>query len=163
MPADPGRRPSTRSEGSSFPRRTNWAKDQALATSALITALQRPSGRTADPEYVPLLTLKALATRCQSLAAEIAAAGAALQGILDAYAPMLCDLPGVGTYVASQLLITVGKNPDRSENKAQFASLVGVAPVPEDELAPVRNVEFYSTLPWSLSDRCGHHRKYPEY
>jgi hypothetical protein len=35
---------------------------------------------------VTLLTLKALATRCQSLGAEIAAADAALQEILDAYA-----------------------------------------------------------------------------
>ncbi|UKA75065.1 transposase [Arthrobacter sp. FW306-07-I] len=108
------------------------AKYRALATSALITALQRtrPSGHTAEPEYVTLLTLKALATRCQSLAAEIAAADAALQEIIDAYAPMLCDLPGVGTDVASQLLVTVGDNPDRLGNEAQFASLVGVAPVP---------------------------------
>ena len=43
---------------------------------------------------------------------------------------MLCDLPGVGTDVASQLLVTVGDNPDRLGNEAQFASLVGVAPVP---------------------------------
>lgn len=43
---------------------------------------------------------------------------------------MLCDLPGVGTEVASQLLITFGDNPDRLGNEAQFASLVGVAPVP---------------------------------
>lgn len=103
-----------------------------MTTSALIPALQRtrPSGHTADQEYVTLLTLKALATRCQSLAAEIAAADAALQEILDAYAPLLCDLPGVGTEVASQLLVTVGDNPDRLGNEAQFASLVGVAPVP---------------------------------
>ena len=43
---------------------------------------------------------------------------------------MLCDLPGVGTEVASQLLVTVGDNPDRMGNEAQFASLVGVAPIP---------------------------------
>jgi transposase len=108
------------------------AKYRALATSALIPALQRtrPSGHMADPEYVTLLTLKALAARCQALGTEIAAADAALKEILDSYAPMLCDLPGVGTEVASQLLITVGDNPDRLGNEAQFASLVGVAPVP---------------------------------
>lgn len=78
---------------------------RAMATPALLPALQRtrPSGHTTDPEYVTLLTLKALATRCQSLAAEIATADAALKEIIDAYAPMLCDLPGVGTDVASQL------------------------------------------------------------
>ena len=78
----------------------------------MISALQRTRHR-ADPEYVCLLTLKALATRCQSPTAEIATADAALQEILDTYAPMLCDLPGVGTEVASQHLVTVGDNPDR--------------------------------------------------
>lgn len=108
------------------------AKYRALGTSQMITALQRtrPSGHMADPEYACLLTLKALATRCNSLAAEIATADAALQEILDTYAPMLCDLQGVGTEVASQLLVTVGDNPDRLGNEAQFASLVGVAPIP---------------------------------
>lgn len=108
------------------------AKYRGLRTPALIAALQRarPSGDIADPEYVCLLTLKALAARCQSLSAEIAAADAALQEILDTYAPMLCDLPGVGTEVASQILVTVGDNPDRLANEAQFASLVGVAPIP---------------------------------
>lgn len=77
-----------------------------------------------------LLTLKALAARRQSLSAEITATDAALQEIIDAYAPMLCDLPGVGTEVASQLLVTVGDNPDRIGNAAQFAALVGVAPIP---------------------------------
>lgn len=108
------------------------AKYRALATTALITALHRarPSGHLADPAYVTLLTLKTLAARCQALGTEIEAAEAALKEVLDSYAPMLCDLPGVGTEVASQLLITVGDNPDRLGNEAQFASLVGVAPVP---------------------------------
>jgi transposase len=108
------------------------AKYRGMGGTAMITALQRsrPSGHIADPEYVCLVTLKALATRCQSLAAEVAAADAALREILDTYAPMLCDLPGVGTEVASQLLVTVGDNPDRLGNEAQFAALVGVAPIP---------------------------------
>lgn len=108
------------------------ARYRTLGATALITALQRtrPSGHMGDPTFVCLLTLKALATRCQSLSAEITATDAALQEILDTYAPMLCDLPGVGTEVASQLLVTVGDNPDRLGNEAQFASLVGVAPIP---------------------------------
>jgi len=108
------------------------AKYRGLGTPALITALQRarPSGHVADPEYVTLLTLKALAVRYQSLAAEIAAADASLQEILDTYAPMLCDLTGVGTEVASQLLVTVGDNPERIGSEPQFAALVGAAPIP---------------------------------
>ena len=87
------------------------ARYRTLGATALITALQRtrPSGHMGDPTFVCLLTLKALATRCQSLSAEITATDAALQEILDTYAPMLCDLPGVGTEVASQLLGTVGR------------------------------------------------------
>ncbi|MGA8788137.1 MAG: transposase [Paenarthrobacter sp.] len=98
----------------------------------MITALHRtrPSGHIADPEYVCLLTLKALATRCNSLAVEIATADAALKEILHVYALMLCDLTGVGTKVATQLMVTVGDNPDRIGNEAQFAALVGVAPIP---------------------------------
>lgn len=108
------------------------AKYRGLGTPALITALQRsrPTGHVADTEYVCLLTLKVLATRCHSLSAEIDSADAAMKEILNSYAPMLCDLPGVGTEVASQLLVTVGDNPDRLGSEAQFAALVGVAPVP---------------------------------
>ena len=92
------------------------AKYRALATSSADScpAAHETFGHMADPEYVTLLTLKALGSPMPVLATEIAAADAALKEILDAYAPMLCDLPGVGTDVASQLLITVGDNPDRS-------------------------------------------------
>ncbi|WP_416417196.1 IS110 family transposase [Paenarthrobacter aromaticivorans] len=43
---------------------------------------------------------------------------------------MLRDLQGVGTDVASQLLVTVGDNPERVSSEAKFAALVGVAPIP---------------------------------
>lgn len=89
----------------------------------MINALQAPGLRAiADPEYVCLLTLKALATRGQALAAETAAAYAALQEILGRCAPMLCDLPVVGIEIASQLLSTLGDNPDRLGNEPQFAA-----------------------------------------
>ncbi|MFK4296662.1 transposase [Arthrobacter sp. GAS37] len=108
------------------------AKYRGMATPAMITALHRSrqSGHMADPEYMTALTLKTLATRYQALAEEITAADAALQEILDSYAPLLCDLAGVGQDVASQLLVTVGDNRGRIGNEAQFAALVGVAPVP---------------------------------
>jgi hypothetical protein len=35
---------------------------------------------------------------------------------------MLCDLPRVGTEGASQLLVTVGDNPDHLGNEAHFAA-----------------------------------------
>lgn len=108
------------------------AKYRGLGTLAMITGLQRarPSGHIADPGYVTLLTLKALAVRYHSLAGEIAAADAALQEILDTYAPLLCDLTGVGPEVASQFLVTVGDNLERIGSEPQFAAMVGVAPIP---------------------------------
>lgn len=108
------------------------AKYRGLGTSAMITALQRtrPTGQITDPEHVCLMTLKRLAVRYQTLSAEITEADAALHTILDTYAPTLCDLPGVGPEAASQLLVTVGDNPDRLTDEAKFASLVGVAPIP---------------------------------
>ncbi|KRE82852.1 transposase [Arthrobacter sp. Soil764] len=108
------------------------AKFRGIVTSAMIATLARakPAGHLADPSHVTAWTLKKLARRYQSLTDEIAEADAALKEILDAYAPLLCDLPGVGVEVASQLLVTVGDNSERVGSEAQFAALVGVAPVP---------------------------------
>jgi transposase len=108
------------------------SKYRSLSTSALITTLvrSRPSGHPADTGYITALTLKTLAIRCQSLRSEIASTDALLQEFLDSYAPLLTELPGVGVEVATQLLVTVGDNPERINNEAQFAALTGTAPVP---------------------------------
>ena len=108
------------------------AKYRGMVTSAMITTMARakPGGHLADPVHVTVWTLKKLARRYQSLAEEIAEADSALKEILDAYAPLLCDLPGVGVEVASQLLVTMGDNLERVGSEAQFAALAGVAPIP---------------------------------
>ena len=105
---------------------------RGLNTSAMILSLSRsrPTGHIADTSYVTSLTLKTLAVRYQTLSSEIDTVDAGLKEILDSYAPLLCDLAGVGTEVASQLLVTVGDNPERVNNEAQFAALTGVAPIP---------------------------------
>ncbi|MGA8790397.1 MAG: IS110 family transposase [Paenarthrobacter sp.] len=108
------------------------AKYRGIATTAMITALarSRPTGHPADTEYITALTLKTLALRYRSLRSEIAATDELLQEILDSYAPLLTELTGVGVEVATQLLVTVGDNPERINNEAQFAALTGTAPVP---------------------------------
>lgn len=108
------------------------SKYRDLPTTAMITALarSRPSGHPADTGYITALTLKTLALRYQSLRSEIASNDELLQKILDSYAPLLTELPGVGVEVATQLLVTVGDNPERINNEAQFAALTGTAPVP---------------------------------
>lgn len=102
-----------------------------LTTTMISTmARSRPSGHIADPHYMTAKVLKALATRYQHLTVEIEEATAQLQEILDSFAPLLQDLPGVGADVASQLLVTLGDNRERVRNEAQFAALTGAAPVP---------------------------------
>ncbi len=105
---------------------------QGMPTATMIgvMARSRPSGHQADPSYVTARVLKALAVRYQHLSEEIDEATAQLKDILESYAPMLQELTGVGTDVASQLLVTLGDNQDRVRNEAQFAALAGVAPVP---------------------------------
>jgi len=49
---------------------------------------------------------------------------------VTAAAPRLIALPGVGTEVAAQILITAGDNPERMRSEAAFAHLCGVAPIP---------------------------------
>lgn len=108
------------------------AKYRGMVTSSMIAAMarSRPSGHLGDPAHVTAWTLKKLAGRYLSLSEEIAEADRALKEVLDAYAPLLCDLPGVGVEVASQLLVTVGDNLERVGSEAQFAALAGVAPIP---------------------------------
>jgi transposase len=75
-------------------------------------------------------TLRRLARRHQQLTAEIADTDADLTPLVQARAPRLLALPGVGTEVAAQLLTTAGDNPDRLHSDAAFARLCGVAPLP---------------------------------
>ncbi|WP_241987907.1 IS110 family transposase [Cryobacterium sp. TMT1-66-1] len=105
---------------------------RALTSAQLIPALERsrPMGNLTDPDNVTALTLKKLAARYQFLEREILDTDKALAEILRDCAPLLRDVPGVGIEVASQLLVTVGDNPERIATEAQFAALVGVAPIP---------------------------------
>jgi len=108
------------------------SKYRGMSTVQLISSLEhsRPAGILIEPEYATAMTLKNLATRYRNLDREISQADDHLAEILAAHAPMLCDLPGVGTEVASQLLVTMGDNPERIGNQAQFAALTGTAPIP---------------------------------
>ena len=108
------------------------ARYRALTTPALIAALARcrPSGSPTDPETTTVKALKRLAVRYRHLDEEIAVIDSETDQIIAAHAPLLRDLHGVGTDVASQLLITAGDNPERIKNQATFAALTGVAPIP---------------------------------
>lgn len=108
------------------------ARYRGLRSPALMAALvnTRPAGASSEPLTSTATVLKRLAVRYRHLTLELALIDAELDAILTLHAPMLRDLPGVGTEVASQLLVTVGDNPERVTTEAKFAALVGVAPIP---------------------------------
>jgi transposase len=90
----------------------------------------RPAGNMTEPLNATAAVLKRLAIRYHTLHQELGVIDAELDAILTVHAPMLRDLKGVGTDVASQLLVTAGDNPERVTTEAKFAALVGVAPIP---------------------------------
>jgi transposase len=108
------------------------AKYREMTSPALMAALEktRPAGAPSGPLTSTATVLKRLAVRYRHLHQELALIDAELDTILTLHAPMLRDLQGVGTDVASQLLVTLGDNPERVTTEAKFAALVGVAPIP---------------------------------
>lgn len=108
------------------------ARYRDLTGGRLMQALARlrPTGQFGTPLNAAHVTLKRLGIRYQTLEREISQIDAELDQLVTMQAPALRDLPGVGTEVASQLLVTVGDNPQRVTTEAQFAALAGVAPQP---------------------------------
>ncbi|MHA7224135.1 IS110 family RNA-guided transposase [Arthrobacter sp. RHLT1-20] len=108
------------------------ARYRGLTSAALMAALEktRPAGSMSEPSNATATVLKRLALRYRALHQELALIDVELDAIITIQAPMIRDLHGVGTEVASQLLVTAGDNPERISTEAQFAALVGVAPVP---------------------------------
>lgn len=105
-------------------------RGQTSEARAKSMAVTRPSGDIADPAVATAVTLKRMGTRYQFLDAEINDTDAELARIITVHAPALLEINGVGTVVASQLLVTIGDNPERLTSEAQFAALTGTAPIP---------------------------------
>ena len=74
--------------------------------------------------------LKTLAVRIRFLTAQIDELEAEMNALAAEASPALLGTFGVGPHAAAQLLATVGQNPGRFENEAQFAKLCGVCPIP---------------------------------
>jgi transposase len=117
------------------------ARYRGLSAAAMIAALEktRPARDISDPASATAIVLKRLAARYRHLHQELALIDAELDAIITIHAPMIRDLRGVGTDVASQLLVTVGDNPERITTEAKFAALVGVAPIPASSGKTIRH------------------------
>jgi len=103
-----------------------------LSTPLIIAhcARLRPSPNLGDPEQATKTALRRLARRHQKLSEEITEADRELHQLVRDVAPALLDLPGVGSEVAGQVLISIGDNADRLKSEAAFAHLCGAAPIP---------------------------------
>lgn len=108
------------------------AKYRGQSSEARAKALAgcRPSGDMADAAVATSVTLKRMGQRHHYLSTEIADCDAELGRIIADHAPALLEIKGVGTAVASQLLVTIGGNPERLSAEAHFAALTGTAPIP---------------------------------
>ena len=103
-----------------------------LSTPLIIAHCARlgPSPDLGNPEQATKTALRRLARRHQQLSEEITEADRELHQLVRDVTPALLDLPGVGSEVAGQVLISIGDNTDRLKSEAAFAHLCGAAPIP---------------------------------
>ena len=88
-----------------------------------------PHRTKTDVTTVTKLTLRTLARRALSLEEEVKEIDRLLKTLVAETAPELNAIDGVGTDVASALLVAAGDNPERLKNEATFAKLCGVSPL----------------------------------
>ena len=89
----------------------------------------RPT-RAADPVTAATkAALSSLAHRIGELDEEIAQLDARITPLLEAHAPELLAIYGVGIDTAATLLVTAGDNPERLRSEAAWAHLCGVSPL----------------------------------
>jgi len=93
-----------------------------------LTSAYRHTGRT-DVTTLTKLALRTLARRALALEAEVKEIDSLLKDLVAETAPELCAVDGVGTDVASAILVAAGDNPERLKNEATFAKLCGVSPL----------------------------------
>ncbi|MGH9098505.1 MAG: IS110 family transposase [Acidimicrobiales bacterium] len=94
-----------------------------------LAARFRP-GAVGDPVEDTKAAMRAMARRHQGLAEEIVELDGRLAELVEQAAPDgLLEKQGVAIQVASQLLSTVGGNPERLKSEASFAALCGASPV----------------------------------
>ena len=83
-----------------------------------------------DPVVATKLSLKSLARRILDINDEIAELDRFIVPLVEALAPSLLELEGVGTENAGAVMVAVGDNPDRLRSEASFAMMCGVCPIP---------------------------------
>jgi transposase len=99
----------------------------------------RPGVDLSDPDQAVKAALRSLARRYQSLSLEMGELEARLDELTVRANAALRGAKGVGTDVASILLVAAGDNPERLRSEASFAALCGVSPVEASSGKTVRH------------------------
>lgn len=111
-----------------------------LTNTALVERCARfRPGNPIDPTEATRAALRTLARQHQALTTDIETIRADLDRLTKAVNPGLCSALGVGSDVASILLIAAGDNPERLTSDAAFAALCGVSPIEASSGRTVRH------------------------
>jgi transposase len=102
-------------------------RDPSIYKVLALASAYRHTAKT-DVTTVTKLTLRTLARRALALEEEVKEIDRLLKTLVAQTAPELNAIDGVGTDVASPLLVAAGDNPERLKNEATFAKLCGVSP-----------------------------------
>lgn len=104
-----------------------------LRTLNVLHLLERAStyrpGTKRDVVSLTKFTLRTLARRAISLEEEVVEIDTILRELVEETAPQLVAQQGIGTDVASALLVAAGDNPSRLRHESAFAHLCGTAPI----------------------------------
>jgi transposase len=103
-------------------------RDLSIYNVLTLASAFRHTGRT-DVTTVTKLTLRTLARRALSLEEEVKEIDRLLKAFVAETAPELNAIDGVGTDVASAILVAAGDNPERLKSESTFAKLCGVSPL----------------------------------
>ncbi len=102
-------------------------------------AALRPRDNGDVVSYATKVALKTLGQRVQLLDAQISQIRHMLPPLINAAAPDLLDVYGVGVDNAAILLVAAGDNPERLKSETAFAHLCGVAPLPASSGKVIRH------------------------
>jgi hypothetical protein len=103
-------------------------RDRSIFEIFVLASAYRHTART-DVTGVTKLTLRSLARRALSREEQVKDIDRLLKTLVAETIPELHAIYGVGTDVASALLVAAGDNPERLKNEVIFAKLCGVAPL----------------------------------
>jgi transposase len=103
---------------------------EGLSPRRLVKAAAALRPRPVEPvRYATLLAIRTLARRVAYLERESAELTQVVKPLIEAAAPGLLEVYGVGYDVAARLLVAAGDNPERLRSEAAWAHMCGTAPI----------------------------------